>query len=248
MAASPCRSFFCEATVEEREAADACADETPSISRAFGHRVAIDDDTVVATARFADGDDGSYSVGKAHVFQRDPSGADVWPHAATLSPSIASGGAYFGSALALAGDTVLIGAPSTTVEERYRQGAAYLYEREAGGPDTWGEVARLLAYDGLSDAQFGSAVALDGAAKIIGAKGDSTYRGALYVEAPPEEPDEPLFPPTGELTDDGIVEGPGGVLLGAVNSGVAQPLPVWIHEVPAPTEALFEFAALRGPF
>ena len=96
-----------------------------------------------------------------------------------------SGGGYFGSALALAGDTVLIGAPGTTIDARQRQGAAYLFEREAGGPDAWGEVARLLAYDGLSEGQFGSAVALDGAAKIIGAKGDSAYRGAIYIEGRP---------------------------------------------------------------
>jgi hypothetical protein len=215
--------FLLEASPEEREAADACADERRVDSGAFGHRVAIDGDTVVVTARFADGDDGSYSVGKAHVYRRDPSGADLWAYVATLSPSMPSSGGYFGSALALAGDTVLIGAPGTTIDGRGRQGAAYLFEREAGGPDAWGEIARLLAYDGLSDGQFGSAVALDGAAKIIGDQGDSTYRGAIYIHAPadetplePEEPEEPAFPPTGELVDDRVLVSASGVLLGAV--------------------------------
>jgi hypothetical protein len=123
-----------------------------------------------------------------------------------------------------------------------------VFEREAGAPDAWGEIERLLAYDGLSEGQFGSAVALDGAARIIGAKGAETYRGALYLHAPAEDPGGPLFPPTGELVDDGIVEGPGGVLLGAVGAAVAEPIPVWIHEVPAPTEPLFELAVPRGAF
>ena len=243
--------FLLQASPEELEAADACADERRVDSGAFGHRVAIDGDTVVVTARFADGDDGSYSVGKAHVFGREPSGADVWPYVATLAPSIASAGAYFGSALALAGDAVLIGAPSTMIDARARRGAAYLFERAAGGPDAWGEVERLLAYDGLSEGQFGSAVALDGAAKIIGAKGDSTYRGALYIQAPAEpseEPPGPAFEPTGELVDDGIVEDASGVLLGAVANTLPAPLAVWIHEVEAPAEPLPAEATALGPF
>jgi FG-GAP repeat len=107
--------FLLEASPEEREAADACAKENRVDSGAFGHRVEIDGDTVVVTAPFADGEDGSYSVGKAHVYRRDPGGADLWPYVATLSPSMPSSGGYFGSALALAGDTVLIGAPGTTI-------------------------------------------------------------------------------------------------------------------------------------
>jgi hypothetical protein len=218
--------------------------------------VAIDGDTVVVTARFADGDDGSYSVGKAHVYRRDPSGADLWAYVATLSPSMPSSGGYFGSALGLAGDTVLIGAPGTTIDARARQGAAYLFERAAGGPDAWGEVARLLAFDGLSEGQFGSAVALDGAAKIIGAKGDSTYRGAVYLHAPappdePDEPDEPAtpaYPATGELVNDSVIEHPSGAVLGAVENAVLDALPVWIHEVQAPAEPLFAGAMPVGAY
>jgi hypothetical protein len=64
-------------------------------------------------------------------------------------------------------------------------------------------------------------VALDGAAKIIGAKGDSTYRGAVYLHAPapPDEPDEPAtpaYPATGELVNDSVIEHPSGAVLGAV--------------------------------
>ncbi len=245
----PLSQFNLEATPEEIEAAAACAQANPVKSGAFGHRVAIEGDTLVVTARFAAGDDGTFSVGEAYVYRRDPGGADVWPYVATLSPSVPSSSGYFGSALALAGDTVLIGAPGTTIEARNRQGAAYAFERAAGGPDAWGEVARLLAYDGLSEAQFGVAVALDGAARIIGAQGDSTYRGAIYIQArSAEEPPSPAFEATGELVDGGIVEHPAGVLLGAPEGSLSGPLPVWIHEVPAPVEPLPSRAILRSGY
>ena len=177
--------FFTHATAEELAAAAACARGNSSANDGFGHRVAIDGDTVVVTARFADADDGTFSTGEAHVFQRDPSGADAWPHVATLAPSMPSGGAYFGSALALAGDTVLIGAPGTTIDARQRQGAAYLFERAAGGADAWGEVARLVASDGLSEGSFGSAVALDGSAN------SSAPRATAPTGAPSTSRDSP---------------------------------------------------------
>jgi hypothetical protein len=242
--------FFTQATAEEWAAADACARGNSTANEGFGHRVAIDGDTVVVTARFADAEDGTFSTGEAHVYRRDPGGADVWTHVATLAPSMPSGGGYFGSALALAGDTVLIGAPGTTIDARQRQGAAYLFERAAGGADAWGEVARLVASDGLSESQFGSAVALDGSARIIGAQGDSTYRGALYIQAPaaPEEPSEPTFEPTGELVDGGIVEDAAGVLPGAIPNTLPAPLAVWIHEVEAPAEPLPPEATALGAF
>jgi hypothetical protein len=118
----PLSQFYLEASDEERVAAAECAQANPVKSGSFGHQVAIDGDTVAVSARFAAGDDGTYSVGKAYVYQRGPGGADLWPYVATLAPSAPSSGAYFGSALALAGDRVLVGAPSTTIEAWGRQG------------------------------------------------------------------------------------------------------------------------------
>jgi FG-GAP repeat len=242
--------FLVQASVEEREAAAACAIENPT-SGAFGHRVALDGDTMVITARFAHAEDGTSSTGKAHVYRRDASDDALWHYVTPLSGSGASAFAYFGSALALAGDVVLIGAPGTTIDTRQRQGAAYLFERAAGGPDAWGEVAKLTASDGLSEGSFGSAVALDGAARIIGAKGDNANRGAIYIQAPaapPEEPSGLAFEPTGELVDGGIVEDASGVLLRAASNTLPAPLGVWIHEVEAPAEQLPPEATAHGSF
>ena len=74
-------------------------------------------------------------------------------------------------------------------------------------------------------------MALDGRNGIIGASGYERAQGAVYL-AGEGRLQQPAFPPTGELADGGIVEGPVRRLLGAVAGAIAEPLPVWIVEVP----------------
>jgi hypothetical protein len=183
-------------------------------------------DTLVVSAPLASG-----FRGQAYVYRRDPGGADVWPYVATLAPS-ASGG--LGRDLALAGDTVLTGSGD---------GAAYLFERAAGGPNAWGQVAELTAHDDRwgGTYSFGSAVALDGAARIIGFPGDSENRGAVYiVEAPDEPPDVPPFVATGTLTDGGVVGATEGALLGAPAGALAAPVDVAIKVTDPPEDPFAE--------
>ena len=246
--------FVAQASVEAQAAAAACAEEIAGVSGAFGHRVALDGDTIVVSAPLASGEDGTRYVGRAYVYRRDSSNDALWQYVVSLSGSGTSLYNYFGNALALAGDTVLIGAPGTTIEARAFRGAAYLFERGAGGPDAWGEVEKLVAYDGLSYGNFGSAVALDGAARIIGALGDSAFRGAVYIleasDEPdiPEEPEQPAFPATAELVNDTVAVDESGVVLGAVQNAILNPLQVWIHEVAPPPEPLFPGATPIGRY
>jgi hypothetical protein len=60
---------------------------------------------------------------------------------------------FFGSTLALDGDTVVVGAfgeAGGNGDPLYHAGAAYVFERNQGGPDNWGQTAKLTA----SDAQY----------------------------------------------------------------------------------------------
>ena len=76
-------------------------------------------------------------------------------------------------------------------------------------------------------------MAFDGAEAIVGASGYELGQGAVYLTAALPEPG-PAFAATGELVGGGIVEGPDGVLLGALGSVPAEPLPVWVVSVTAP--------------
>jgi FG-GAP repeat len=65
------------------------------------------------------------------------------------------------------GDTLAIGAPQEDVGLQQSQGAAYVRQRDASG--VYGAPLRLLAPDGITDDQYGSAVALRGDLLLVGA-------------------------------------------------------------------------------
>jgi FG-GAP repeat len=248
----PVSQFYLEATPEEIEAAAACAEESPFRASSFGDRVAIQGDTVVVSARSAAGEDGSYSVGEVHVYERDPSGVEAWLHVATLAAPEALSSAYFGSDLLLAGDTLLVAAHGTTIDSMQYRGAVHVFERDAVS-HSWTEIEKLVASDGLSFGFFGQALAFASHTRLIGAMGHQGGRGAVYLHepAPPDvEPQacQPSFGPTAELGDGDVVEATSGVLLGTVPGTLSGSVPVWIHEVAAPAEPLFENALPVGAY
>ena len=51
----------------------------------------------------------------------------------------------FGFSVAISGDRVVVGAEEATVGGNSSQGVAYIFERDEGGTDNWGQVKRLEA-------------------------------------------------------------------------------------------------------
>jgi hypothetical protein len=85
--------------------------------------------------------------------------------------------------VALDGDFVVVGAGWSEAGGTER-GQAYLFARNEGGTDNWGEVQRLRASDGANQDLFGFSVALDGLYLLVGADGEDgagTDRGAAYL-------------------------------------------------------------------
>lgn len=154
---------------------------TPAVQAAgawFGSSVAIDGDTLVVGAP-NETVEGLSRRGSATVFVR---GVDGWVEQARLVA--ADGGALdrFGTAVALEGDTLVVGAPEADLPDAARAGAAYVFTRSAGA---WTQRARLVAFDYTREDFFGRALALDRGTLVVGAPnfGDSTvtFRGAAYV-------------------------------------------------------------------
>ena len=136
----PFLQFNNEATAEERKDAADCADLNPVQNGSFGRRVALDGELAAVTADSANAEDGKSSVGEAHLFAHDVV-EDAWAHSAKLGGSLTSASAHFGNALALNDGAVLVGAASTTIEGRSRQGSAHLFQR-APGDDRRGTKSR----------------------------------------------------------------------------------------------------------
>jgi len=152
----------------------ACA--IPEETDRFGTSVAVDGDVVVVGARYQPGE-GTINNGAAYIFERNEGGTDNWGQVAKLTASDTAGGDDFGTSVAIAGDVVLVGAYGNDSDT----GSAYIYERNQGGTDAWGEVKKLTASDGATSDFFGWSVAIDGPIALVGARAKDGYMGAAYV-------------------------------------------------------------------
>jgi hypothetical protein len=93
-----------------------------------------------------------------------PSGGAQVAHAAHLLPDLPAPGARFGQAIAVHGDTAVVGAPQADSGK----GAVYVLTLQDG---SWRQTSRLEAGDRAAADGFGSAVALDGERLFVGASG-----------------------------------------------------------------------------
>ena len=136
----------------------------------FGFQVGIDQGRVVvgATKRDLNG----VFAGAAYVFGRDVGGADAWGQEAELIPSDAQSGQWFGNAVSVDGDRLVVGALNTTTGfEEDQAGQVYVFERDGGG--VWNEALVLTNEDRAMGDLFGSSVALVGDQLAVGARLDS---------------------------------------------------------------------------
>jgi hypothetical protein len=131
----------------------------------LGVSVSISGGTVVAGAPLATK---TNPPGAAYVF-REPAGG--WKNMTESATLTASDGASFdqlGQAVAISGDTVVAGAPSAMGRTAH-SGAAYIFEKPAGGWKNMTQTAKLAAPDGQKYDLFGSAVAISGNTVVSGA-------------------------------------------------------------------------------
>src|SRR5262249_13816973 len=101
----------------------------------------------------------------------------------------AIGGAAFdniGFSVAISGDTVVVGAPLTIIDDKIDQGAAYIFVRDpTTTPPSWTEQAKLMAEDGAAFDEFGFSVAISGDTVVVGAPfatiNGRIAQGAAYI-------------------------------------------------------------------
>ena len=142
----------------------------------FGWSVAVAGDTVVVGAPYDD-DGGSYS-GSAYVFTEPAGGWVSGSETLKLTAMDAATNDYFGRSVAVAGDTVVVGAPYDGASD---SGSAYVFFEPAGGWVSGGETLKLTASDGAAEDYFGRSVAIDGDTVVAGAHAYNDGPGSAYV-------------------------------------------------------------------
>jgi hypothetical protein len=144
----------------------------------FGSSVAMSGDTALIGADF-DETTAGLGAGSAYVFVRSGMG---WSQQAKVTASDGAAFDFFGSAVALSGETALIGAYDNDTLGGENAGSAYVFVRSG---TTWSQQTKLTADDGTMDDRFGSSVALSGETALIGAWSGETelsaYAGSAYV-------------------------------------------------------------------
>jgi hypothetical protein len=168
----------------------------------FGGAAAISGDTIVvgawgeySNATGVNGnqnDDSLSAAGAAYVFVR--SGTN-WTQQAYLKASNTGEGDFFGQAVAVSGNVIVVGAPSErsnatgvngdqTNDSKTGAGAAYVFVRER---TNWQQAAYLKPWNADGDSQFpinyafGGTVAASADVVAAGALGARSYAGAVYT-------------------------------------------------------------------
>jgi hypothetical protein len=152
----------------------------------FGNQLCIEGDLLVASSVTRD-IGGFADQGFVQTYQRDPESGQ-WINIGRLTAHDGSPTDYFGSALAISGNRLAVGAygrgvaKSTGVAQD--QGSVYIYERDVNQPSGWRFVCLVKNDDGAAGDWFGRSVAFDGEILVVGAprkKVGTVVTGAAYA-------------------------------------------------------------------
>ncbi len=133
----------------------------------FGRSVAITDDTLVVGMPRRDG------LGAVYVYTKPSSGWASVSAPVKLTPPDGKSWDNFGESVAISGDTVVVGAPGTV--NRDIPGAAYVFTKPASGWVSTSDAAKLTPEPSYEDDMFGSSVAVEGHAIIVGGQNRDAY-------------------------------------------------------------------------
>ncbi len=138
----------------------------PADARPFGSSVAISGDTVAVGAGTFSSVSPSF-VGSVYIFERSQGGMDHWGQVRKVTLPGLAGSAV---SVALQGDTLVVG---TFRDDGLGTdaGAVYVFERNQGGTEQWGQVQKLTASDAAANHRFGASVEISGDTIVVGAPG-----------------------------------------------------------------------------
>ena len=155
----------------------------------FGSSVSISGDTIVVGAPGENpGEPDDWTLdGAAYVFTKPSGGWVSTSDAARLTAPDDASVTWFGTSVAVSGDTVVVGAPGHRywpTDETTR--AAYVFTKPNQGWSDTSEAVELTAPDGSREDKFGHSVAVSGDSVVVGAyladpEADEEDFGAAYV-------------------------------------------------------------------
>lgn len=132
----------------------------------YGTAVDISGDSIIVGAQ--KGGTGS-TGGLAFIYDRDSGGLDNWGEVKLLFDDVFDSNADFGIAVAIDGDTAVVGASSLDQQQFNNEGGFYVYHRDEGGTNQWGQTNRFYANVTRGNARFGRGIDIVGDTIAVGA-------------------------------------------------------------------------------
>jgi hypothetical protein len=133
----------------------------------FGSAVSVSLDTIVIGALGADAT-GGIDYGAAYVYARNQGGSNQWGPSRKLTAANGAPNDNFGFAVSTDGDRIAVGAANAD-HNGIDSGAAYLYGRNQGGSNQWGQLDEFLAAGVGAGDNFGAAISLNQGTLAVGA-------------------------------------------------------------------------------
>ncbi len=152
----------------------------------FGWSLSINGDTVVVGAPIDDDacpGDPYCNSGSVYIFERNKGGLDNWGLVKKITASDTGLMEYFGGSVSISGDTVVVGASGNDAAA-VESGALYIFERNYGGTNNWGQVTKITTSDAEEGDLLGESVSISGDTVVGGVLRDDDlgyYSGSAYI-------------------------------------------------------------------
>ena len=164
----------------------------PASSERFGYSVGIDGDFIIVGVPYdfqdETGENPLAYAGSAFILYKDQGQTDGWNIVKKIDASDRSEGDNFGFSVDISGDYAIVGAfyddhDATGGNEKLNSGSAYIFYKNQGGVNNWGELKKIVASDRDRTDEFGRNVAISGSFAIAGAaQEDEDNDGLNFVD------------------------------------------------------------------
>ncbi|MBS0191107.1 MAG: hypothetical protein U0573_14860 [Phycisphaerales bacterium] len=140
----------------------------PFVPIGFGHTVSLSGDTLAVSSPEEE------ATGAVRIYQWD---GRIWGLQSTILPPKNTLGLAFGQSVLLRGDLLIVGCPVDSSPD-FAKGSVYVYGRSGS---SWTLQTRILGSSTTAFSGFGESLALSGDMLAVGAPGQDSSRGAVFV-------------------------------------------------------------------
>jgi hypothetical protein len=135
-------------------------------------------------------ENGYIDCGAVYLYQKNKDGKNNWGFYKKLVPKDLRGGDNFGASIGLYDDYLVVSAPKDQNPKGTKCGAMYVFAKDEGGENNWGEVTKYIPSDGHTQMRFAEVLELWGTTALVGCygnkvNGNASAGSAYFIDVRP---------------------------------------------------------------